>query len=163
MYIPCIYIIYLMNIHGTCKSQGYPLNKPSLVQMGLFSTFFLMICLWYSKYIQWIYLVNHKHIIIKEVLNKPICTGLGISRRCAWDLHIHGIYLFPCQPSSPGYVVAGRSSLSAGAKSRGLSILFFKRNYIWLLDCYLLDTAWYNLGNAQTQTTLEPMATQTPE
>ncbi len=52
-----------------------------------------MICLWYAKYIHGIYLAYSWHIIIKKVLNIPICTRLGVSKGNHWDLYIHGIYM----------------------------------------------------------------------
>jgi hypothetical protein len=55
MYTPCMYMVYTMNIHWLCRLPAYPSDIPSLYQMGLFSTFFIMICQWYTKYIQWIF------------------------------------------------------------------------------------------------------------
>ena len=52
-----------------------------------------MICPWYTKYIQWMYLVYHWHIIIKRVQNKPVWYRLGISKRYAWGLHIQWIFI----------------------------------------------------------------------
>ncbi len=40
LYIPCIYMVYTMNIHWICRPQAYPLDIPSLVQMDLFLTYF---------------------------------------------------------------------------------------------------------------------------
>ncbi len=34
MYIPCIYMVYTMNIHCICSPQAYPLDIPGLEQMG---------------------------------------------------------------------------------------------------------------------------------
>ncbi len=103
MYIHCICMVYTMNILWICRCQAYPLDIPSLYLMGLFRTFFFYndmpkiyqvhsICLWYTKYIEWMYLAYHRHIIIKKVWNKPIRYRLGISKGYAWHLHIHGIY-----------------------------------------------------------------------
>ncbi len=92
MYIPCIlYLVYTMNIHCICSPQAYPWDIPGLEQMGLFLSFFIMICQWYTKYIQWIYLIYHRHIIIKRVQNKLICSRPGISQGYAWGLHIQWI------------------------------------------------------------------------
>ncbi len=87
-YIASIYIEYFQYILGICRCHAYPFDIPSLLQIVLFSTIFIMICLWYTKYIHWMYLVYQRHIILKIVRNKPICTRLGYQRG------MHDIYIF---------------------------------------------------------------------